>query len=70
MVRHQHSKRMWSPLTIPAEALRFFIGGTVKPAGFLQDQGFEIPQPEPGRIEDIVVVQAGQFPQRLTKRLL
>ena len=58
------------PLTIPAEALGFLVGGTVKPAGFLQDQSFEIPQPEPGRIEDVVVVQAGQFAQRLAERVL
>ncbi len=58
------------PLAIPAEALGFLIGGAVKPSGFLQDQGFEVPQPEPGRIEDVVVVQAGQFGQRLTERVL
>ena len=58
------------PLTIPAEALRFLVGGAVKPSGFLQDQGFEIPQPEPGRIEDVVVVKAGQFGQHLAERVL
>ena len=57
------------PLTIPPEALGFFIDGAVKPSGFLQDQSFEIPQPEPGRIEDVVVVKAGQFGQRLTERV-
>ena len=57
------------PLTIPPESLGFFIGGAVKPSGFLQDQSFEIPQPEPGRIEDVVVVKAGQFGQRLTERV-
>ena len=50
-----------SPLTIPPESLGFFIGGALKPSGFLQDQSFEIPQPEPGRIKDVVVVKAGQF---------
>ena len=49
------------PLTIPAESLGFFIGGALKPSGFLQDQSFEIPQPEPGRIKDVVVVKSGQF---------
>ena len=58
-------------LGVPAEAAGFFEGRLLPDAhaaGLFDQQDFEIPQTEPGRVQDVMVMQAGEFGEKGAKR--